>query len=276
MDKICTYERGRLVILTGVPGAGKSEWLDELVLRLCLRHQWKIAFFSPENTPIVYHIRKLVEKLTGHRFQKGCGISEGLLMRSEEFLTDNVSHISLKGNATPARVLAKAHELVVRRGCRILVIDPLNRLDHTPQPGQTETQYLSNFLNMITEFAVQHNCLVVLVAHPRKMNRNPVTNTTPRVEMYDINGSADFFNKADYGIVVERDKEVGVTRVYVDKVKFKHLGMGGMVTFAYDPVSGRYLPCVESHDPAVPVEQRVGGVTFDSSCWLPDRELFEE
>ena len=276
MDKICTYERGRLVILTGVPGAGKSEWLDELVLRLCLRHQWKIAFFSPENTPIVYHIRKLVEKLTGHRFQKGCGISEGLLMRSEEFLTDNVSHISLKGNATPARVLAKAHELVVRRGCRILVIDPLNRLDHTPQPGQTETQYLSNFLNMITEFAVQHNCLVVLVAHPRKMNRNPVTNTTPRVEMYDINGSADFFNKADYGIVVERDKEVGVTRVYVDKVKFKHLGMGGMVTFAYDPVSGRYLPCVESHDPAVPVEQRVGGVTFDSSCWLPDKELFEE
>ena len=276
MDKICTYERGRLVILTGVPGAGKSEWLDELVLRLCLRHQWKIAFFSPENTPIVYHIRKLVEKLTGHRFQKGCGISEGLLMWSEEFLTDNVSHISLKGNATPARVLAKAHELVVRRGCRILVIDPLNRLDHTPQPGQTETQYLSNFLNMITEFAVQHNCLVVLVAHPRKMNRNPVTNTTPRVEMYDINGSADFFNKADYGIVVERDKEVGVTRVYVDKVKFKHLGMGGMVTFAYDPVSGRYLPCVESHDPAVPVEQRVGGVTFDSSCWLPDKELFEE
>ena len=266
MDKICTYERGRLIILTGVPGAGKSEWLDELVLRLCLRHQWKIAFFSPENTPIVYHIRKLVEKLTGHRFQKGCGISEGLLMRSEEFLTDNVSHISLKGNATPERVLAKAHELV---------IDPLNRLDHTPQPGQTETQYLSNFLNMITEFAVQHNCLVVLVAHPRKMNRNPVTNTTPRVEMYDINGSADFFNKADYGIVVERDKGVGVTRVYVDKVKFKHLGMGGMVTFAYDPVSGRYLPCVESHDPAVPVEQRVGGVTFDSSCWLPDKELFE-
>lgn len=47
--------------------------------------------------------------------------------------------------------------------------------------------------------------------------------------------------------MVERDKGVGVTRVYVDKVKFKHLGMGGMVTFAYDPVSGRYLPCVESH-----------------------------
>ena len=270
MDKICTYERRRNIIVTGTPGAGKSE----LVLRLCLRHQWKIGFFSPENIPIVYHLRKLIEKLTGHRFQNGCGMTEGLLARSEEFLAENVSHISLKGNATPDRVLAKARELVVRRGCRIFVFDPLNRFDHEPAPGQTETQYISNLLNKFTEFATQYNCLLILVAHPRKMNRNPTTGTTPRVEMYDINGSADFYNKADYGIVVERDKEIGITRVYVDKVKFKHLGVGGVATFVYDPVNGRYLPCEESHDPAVPPEQRARNTVYDSSCWLPEKELF--
>ena len=274
MDKICTYERRRNIIVTGTPGAGKSEWVDELVLRLCLRHQWKIGFFSPENIPIVYHLRKLIEKLTGHRFQNGCGMTEGLLARSEEFLAENVSHISLKGNATPDRVLAKARELVVRRGCRIFVFDPLNRFDHEPAPGQTETQYISNLLNKFTEFATQYNCLLILVAHPRKMNRNPTTGATPRVEMYDINGSADFYNKADYGIVVERDKEIGITRVYVDKVKFKHLGVGGVVTFVYDPVNGRYLPCEESHDPAVPPEQRARNTVYDSSCWLPEKELF--
>ena len=274
MDKICTYERRRNIIVTGTPGAGKSEWVDELVLRLCLRHQWKIGFFSPENIPIVYHLRKLIEKLTGHRFQNGCGMTEGLLANSEDFLTENVSHISLKGNVSPDRVLAKAHELVVRRGCRIIVFDPLNRFDHNPQPGQTETQYISNLLNKFTEFAVQHNCLLVVVVHPRKMNRNPVTGITPRVEMYDINGSADFYNKADYGIIVERDKEVGVTRVYVDKVKFKHLGVGGMASFVYDPVSGRYLPCEESHDPSLSADQRVRNTMFDNSCWLPEKELF--
>ena len=274
MDKICTYERRRNIIVTGTPGAGKSEWVDELVLRLCLRHQWKIGFFSPENIPIVYHLRKLIEKLTGHRFQNGCGMTEGLLARSEEFLTENVSHISLKGNATPDRVLAKARELVVRRGCRIFVFDPLNRFDHEPAPGQTETQYISNLLNKFTEFATQYNCLLILVAHPRKMNRNPTTGANPRVEMYDINGSADFYNKADYGIVVERDKEIGITRVYVDKVKFKHLGVGGVATFVYDPVNGRYLPCEESHDPAVPPEQRARNTVYDSSCWLPEKELF--
>ncbi len=128
---------------------------------------------------------------------------------------------------TPDRVLAKARELVVRRGCRIIVLDPLNRFDHNPLPGQTETQYLSNLLNKFSEFATQYNCLVVVVAHPRKMNRNLVTNTTPRVEMYDISGSADFYNKADYGIVVERDKDYGCVaypRVAGDKVKFKHSG----------------------------------------------------
>lgn len=274
MDKICTYERRRNIIVTGTPGAGKSEWVDELVLRLCLRHQWKIGFFSPENIPIVYHLRKLIEKLTGHRFQNGCGMTEGLLARSEEFLAENVSHISLKGNATPDRVLAKARELVVRRGCRIFVFDPLNRFDHEPAPGQTETQYISNLLNKFTEFATQYNCLLILVAHPRKINRNPTTGATPRVEMYDINGSADFYNKADYGIVVERDKEIGITRVYVDKVKFKHLGVGGVATFVYDPVNGRYLPCEESHDPAVPPEQRARNTVYDSSCWLPEKELF--
>lgn len=274
MDKLCTYERKRLAIVTGTPGAGKSEWIDELVLRLCLRHQWKVAFFSPENVPIVYHLRKLMEKLTGQRFKHGYGMTDEHFARAESFLAEHVCHISLKGNATPELVLAKARELVARRGCRVFVADPLNRFDHNPEPGQTETQYLSNLLNKFTAFATQCNCLTILVAHPRKMNRNPLTNETPCPDMYDISGSADFYNKADYGLVVERDDSVGVVRVHVKKVKFKHLGREGVATFAYDPVNGRYLPCVESRDPSTPPGQRVRGVTFDSSSWLPERDLF--
>lgn len=67
-DEHCTFEPRRLLVMTGRPGDGKSEFTDELVLRLCLRHEWKIAFFSPENMPIAYHLHKLAEKLTGHRF----------------------------------------------------------------------------------------------------------------------------------------------------------------------------------------------------------------
>ena len=270
MDKICTYERRRNIIVTGTPGAGKSEWVDELVLRLCLRHQWKIGFFSPENIPIVYHLRKLIEKLTGHRFQNGCGMTEGLLARSEEFLAENVSHISLKGNATPDRVLAKARELVVRRGCRIFVFDPLNRFDHEPAPGQTETQYISNLLNKFTEFATQYNCLLILVAHPRKMNRNTATGELRRVEMNDINGSANFGNMSDYCLCVNRDDAKQLVTVYIDKVRFKHLGSGYThAKFVYNRINGRYWPCEEDivHGPD---GDKPGPVNtkFDNENWL--------
>ena len=273
LDDLCTFETGRLCVITGHPGDGKSEFTDELVLRLCLNHQWRTAYFSPENQPLPYHLAKLTEKLTGQRFRKGL-MTEMLYEKAQRYLAENISSILPKEDFTVESILERARQLVRRRGIRILVLDPFNRLEHRIPGGQTETQYISNLLNKFTEFAVQHNCLLVVVVHPRKMNRNPVTGITPRVEMYDINGSADFYNKADYGIIVERDKEVGVTRVYVDKVKFKHLGVGGMASFVYDPVSGRYLPCEESHDPSLSADQRVRNTMFDNSCWLPEKELF--
>lgn len=76
-------------------------------------------------------------------------------------------------------ILSKGRELVARRGIRIFVIDPLNRIEHDMRPGQTETQYLSTLLNRLSGFATRNHCLVVLVAHPRKMNRNAITGQTP-------------------------------------------------------------------------------------------------
>ncbi len=271
-DHFCTLELQRLLVVTGTPGAGKSEWVDELVLRLCLRHDWKVGFFSPENVPIVYHLRKLAEKLTARRFQPGCGMTDALYTRVAGYLAKHICHILPKEDFTMDAVLSKGRELVARRGIRILVIDPLNRIEHDMRPGQTEVQYLSSLLNRLSGFATRNHCLVVLVAHPRKMNRNAITGQTPRPEMYDINGSADFYNKADFGVVVERDDAVGVVRIHVEKVKFKHLGRPGEVQFVYDPVSGRYLPCEEDKSPQTPPEQRVRGTRFDSDCWLREEE----
>lgn len=64
-----------------------------------------------------------------------------------------------------------------------------------------------------------------------------------RVEMNDINGSADFGNMTDFCIAVDRDDDLKVVSIYVDKVKFKHLGTRGVFHFHYDELSGRYVPC---------------------------------
>lgn len=239
LDDLCSFELNRLAVVTGVPGSGKSEFVDELVLRLCLLHGWKIGFFSPENVPVVYHYNKLADKLLGRKFEQGNGVTELDFRQVVDFLQKNVTHICPKGEASPHLVFDTCRELVKRRGCRVFVFDPLNRFDHTMRPGQTETQYLSSFLNEMTRFAQQSHCLVILVAHPRKMNKD-ITGKSHRPEMYDISGTADFFNKADFGLVVDRDDGAGIVRVYVDKVKFKHLGTTGEALFRYNLLNGRY------------------------------------
>lgn len=239
LDDFCTFELNRVAIVSGIPGSGKSEWIDELVLRLCLLHDWKVGFFSPENMPVVYHYTKLAEKLLGCKFERSRKVGETHFKQVTDFLQKNVSHIYPKGEATPEVIFEKCRELTLRRGCRIIVLDPINRFDHTMKVGQTETQYLSSFLNEITRFAQQYHCLVILVAHPRKMNRE-ITGKRPRPEMYDISGTADFFNKADFGFVVDRHDDEGIVKVYVDKVKFKHLGHTGEALFTYNVTNGRY------------------------------------
>lgn len=244
-DNLCTFETGRLLVVTGRPGDGKSEFVDELVTRLCLRHGWKTLFFSPENQPVCLHQCKLIERMAGQKFRRGSGLEPERVEKIVGWLSENIFHLQPGTDAyTLDRVLGTARRMVVRNGIRILVIDPLNRLEQQLAPGQTELQYISDLLNRLTRFAVQNRCLVILVAHPRKVNRGP-SGELRRVEMNDINGSADFANKCDYCLVVERDRTSGATRVHVEKVRFRHLGQPGHCSFLYNTDCGRYQPSRE-------------------------------
>ena len=272
-DDLMTFETGRYMVVSGRPGDGKSEFIDELCLRLCLLHDWKIAYFSPENVPIVYHLRKLCEKLTRYSFQPSRSMTRPLFDACVTWLSHNVCHILpgfgedgiVEGGKvlrcedvkvcndggsdgrsdanTLDNILQIAHRAVARRGVRILVIDPLNRIDAESEYAQHELAWYSHVNNTLSRFARRHKCLVILVAHPRKVNRANLDGKKRRVEMNDINGSADFGNKADYCMIVDRDDDLQLVTVYVDKVKFKHLGTRGECYLHYDKVSGRYVPC---------------------------------
>lgn len=273
-DEFCTFETGRLCLVTGVPGAGKSEFVDEIVLRLSLRHSWPAAFFSPENLPLEKHISKHVEKLTGKRFQKG-HMPETLYKAAIDYLTQNVSYIVPDDNYSVDTILGIARELVYRKGIRQLIIDPYNRIDHHTSPGLSETQYISYFLDRLSSFAIRHNCLVILVAHPRKMNRDPGQVKDPVPSLYDVNGSAHFFNKCDFGLVVERDRELNVTRIHIGKVKFRHLGECGQAVFQYDDVNGRYMSCKENKQEPTPA-YRFTGAKLDHTPWIKNDEATQQ
>ena len=263
LDDLLSLEVGRLMIVTGIPGDGKSEFLDEMAVRFSLKYDWRCAWFSPENFPVTLHHPKLIEKLIGKRFKKG-------LMNSLEldaaigYLSQNFFDILPEEGYRVDTILERAETLVRRKGIRVFILDPYNCLEHQIPSGQSETQYISEFLEKLRSFARRRQVLVILAAHPTKMKKDPMSGKFPVPTMYDISGSAAFFNKADFGIAIERDRARGVTRVHVQKVKFRHLGQPGVASFQYNTCCGRFVPMQESKSPDIPDENP----KWDNSNWL--------
>ena len=245
VDRLISFETKRLCMVTGYPGSGKSEFIDEIAERLNMKYGWKFAFFSPENAPLAYHASKLIEKFTGKKFSKET-LSFGEYKQVKEHLEQNFFFIS-PCDYKISTILDKAKYLVRRKGIKALVIDPYNRLEDE-KGGQKETDYISLLLDKLTNFAQHHDILIILMAHPTKPAKNKEGKIDPPT-LYDISGSAHFFNKADFGIVVHRDRTNNTVEIRVEKVKFRHLGEPGTALMKYNINNGRYIPYYPEQEP---------------------------
>lgn len=238
IDKFITWKTGMLTICTGLPSSGKSEFIDYISVRLNLIHGWKVAYFTPENYPLKFHYAKLFEKLIGKRFQTGYS-QEVEFDMAYEYINENFFYILDEEDLTITKILQSAKFLVKQKGIKILVIDPYNKIDHRIEKNMTETMYVSWFLDQLQTFARMNDVLVILIAHPAKMQRGEVPN------LYSISGSAHFYNKCDYGFTVHRiTNEDNVMQneiqVFWQKIRFKNLGEQGITNLKYNYNNGRF------------------------------------
>lgn len=240
-DEFCSFETKRIAVVTGMPGSGKSEFMDEIAVLLNARYDWKFGYFSPENFPLRYHASKIISKITGKSFSR-YHLPEDEYSEAKAYVNDNFFFICPREKFTLETILDRARYLVRRYGVRGIVLDPWNRLEHLIPPGMTETAYISEALDVISNFAQREDVLVFIIAHPTKLKKLPGKAEYDPPTMYDISGSANFANKADYGICVHRYKNLGYTEAIVQKVKFRHLGYTGTAMFKFNPDNGRYVP----------------------------------
>ena len=233
---------GEWTLITGIPGHGKSEFLDALLVNL-MWSNWRFAIFSPENQPIEIHIAKLMEKVSGMPFHPGVkprmnesDVNEGMGMLNNvfNFILPPENEITIDG------ILQRAKLLVLRKGIKGLVIDPYNEIDHTRPPGLTETEYISQTLSKIRRFARAYGLHIWLVVHPTKLAKNKDTNEYPVPTPYDCQGSAHWRNKADNCISVYRRMDSDEVEIHIQKIRFKEVGKIGMALLKYDKVTGRY------------------------------------
>jgi twinkle protein len=243
LDEFVTIRPGELTVVTGVPGSGKSEFIDALTVNLARAYGWHFAMCSFENPP-AEHIAKLAEKHLGAPFWDGPTrrMSEADLQRAMDWIADRFYLIRFDDEApTIGAILEKARAAVMRHGIRGLVIDPYNEIEHRRPANMTETEYVSQLLGRVKRFAQCHGVHVWFVAHPAKMQL--VNGSRPVPTLYDVSGSANWVNKADIGIVIHRepDKDPTRTEIHIRKVRFKSVGRIGTVELRWDRTTGRYV-----------------------------------
>lgn len=254
LNKLLSFHKGYITTITGIPNQGKSDAVDQIVLGLALTSDWKGAFYSPENKPTSLHISKLARKLIGKSWWGDDRISKHEIEMVKAYLNDRFFFIKPEKDFTLDTILNHVKQLILRKGIDWFVIDAWNKLEH--KYNNDENRYIGECLDKIAAFCELNMVHCFLVAHPRKMLKQKGTQRYEVPNLYDISGSANFFNKSDNGICIYRDYDREVSQWYVQKVKFSHWGNTGFCEFKYDVGSGRF----NEYSGGVPV--------YDNNPWI--------
>lgn len=244
-DDYLTFYPGQLTVVTGIPGSGKSEFIDYLMASLTRFHGWSWGICSFECPPEI-HVTKLAEKFTSRSFayrkdpnhrmtEQQFDYAIGMIDKYFHFVRLSEVDVTMEG------LIKKAEEMVLRYGIRGFLFDPWNCIEHK-SGEQSETKYTLACLNMLINFLDKYQVHGFLVAHPTKLMKDKRTGKYEIPTLYNISGSAHFFNRTHNGISVYRDFQTNVVDVYVQKVKWSWLGKLGFASFHYDTMTRQYIP----------------------------------
>jgi twinkle protein len=235
---------GQITIVTGSPGSGKSEFIDFIMATTSITDNWKWGICSFENIPASLHASKIAEKLLGKSFDyrkdQFQRMTRGELEQANYHISSNFNFINTGTcDTTVDGIIAKAAELVRKKGIKGFLIDPWNYIQHNIPVGQSETLYISDALTKIKMAAFNLGIHIFIVAHPAKLIKDK-NGSYEIPTLYSISGSAHFYNKTDNGFTVYRNKELNTVEVHIQKVRNSWNGKVGVIEFSYNTLTRQY------------------------------------
>ena len=255
-DDLVQFEPGRSTIIVGEPNTGKSTFADDLVLNLALLHNWKAAIYSPEMFPPERHIARLATTIAGRQFRKEkvttqrgvdyrqTAIPQPMAERIVDWLEENIFFVTEEKGRTIHKLLHRAEQLQQRYGIQQLLLDPFNYIQ-LPDGAKSDTMKIGDVLAEIELFAHRTGLFVIVVVHPSKPQKGEQIES-----LYNASGSAEFRNRADYGLVLvngdNAPREPGspaqlhLLKVIVDKVRDDAMGHKGICYLSFDAENYRH------------------------------------
>ena len=247
LDKIFRLDKQRLITVTGVPNCGKSEFVDFLLTTYNKRYGLKSLLYSPENQPVELHLSKLISKYTNKPLAE---LSSDEIDTAMNYINENFFFCNYDKVKTLDDIEKQVEHQSSSNQLDVLVIDAYNKIELEKGSNEIETEFISKILDRLCEMAIKYNIMVILVAHPRKMEWRNNDRVPQCPTAYDINGSANFYNKSDFVLAVHRDREEEneTVTIRVDKVKFSNYGTQGKCYLKYDLKSGNYYNAPDLFD----------------------------
>ena len=250
LDELYSVVEGQLTVVTGHPSCGKSELIDQLMVNLAVRHDWKFGICSFENEPRI-HISKLISKYLEKPFFGDASkrMSKEELKEGKEFVQKHFSFLYQADGSLSSldSIITRMKIAVMRHGVRGIIIDPYNYIAR--DQDTSETDWISEMLTKLRVFAQAHSIHIWFVAHPTKMMRRD-DGTVPPPKGYDISGSASWFAKADVGLTVHRPNPSysDISEILVWKCRFSWVGAIGQCSLLFNKLTTTYSSTSEFYE----------------------------
>jgi twinkle protein len=256
VDDLYSIGKGLLTVVTGIPGNGKSTFVDQLMINASRRYGYTHAVCSFEN-PVDVHIGKLAQILVQKHFFKtelpGPMMTEDELNNVLPFIHKHFKfmHQDDGKKATIESIIERIKTAVFRWGVRGVVVDPYNYI-HRPRNVESETQFIDDILTELRLVAKLYGLHIWFIAHPTKMQMDAEGDyQVPKG--YSISGSAAWFSKPDFGLTVHRQPNTpGMVKISCWKVRFDWLGRVGETEVVYD--NCRHIYMADAFSDMTPME----------------------
>lgn len=243
---------GGLIILTGRPNSGKTDFLNCLMAHLMYHNQKCVAFFSFEKPIKCKHVREIARIALGVRNTENMDGTESPDEARQEnqkvldYLSEHMVDFDTKTRLPDSNYIIGMMEAMMNRKKQkidYLVIDPYVFINMTEGGSRaTETEKVRLMLTKLQAWSRTRHIWTVVVAHPRIQYKDG-HEAFPPLDIYSVAGSAQWANLADFLLTVNRisKPEEGkmFTIVEMLKVRDQEFCHPGKVYYVRQPC-GRY------------------------------------
>lgn len=202
----------------GPYASGKSVLLRQLACNLWKMHGWRTLLTSFEEKIKPRYQRDLRRHFIGKHIDYW---TRSDVEKADEEIRKAFRFLRRKrGSMMDAERLMDRIEYAVRvYGVDVVIIDPVNEIDHQVGRNEAKTEYMGRFMMGLKQLADDWNLLMIVAAHPPK---DGVEKRNQKGRLLTLNDGADtahYGNKADLGWCVWRPAMDGPTFLNYDKTK---------------------------------------------------------